>query len=40
MDQSENPVENKNSQPKKVCHRCGGTGLICGHVPVIDSKNC
>jgi hypothetical protein len=25
---------------KKVCGRCGGTGLICGNVPRIDSKNC
>lgn len=25
---------------REVCDRCGGTGLICGHVPVIDSKNC
>ena len=23
-----------------VCDRCGGTGLVCGHVPVIGPGNC
>jgi hypothetical protein len=27
-------------EPREICSRCGGTGLICGHVPVIDSTSC
>ena len=23
-----------------ACNRCGGTGLICGHVPVIGPGSC
>jgi len=22
------------------CERCGGTGLVCGHTPVIGPDNC
>lgn len=25
---------------KEICERCGGTGLICGHIPVISPGSC
>lgn len=24
----------------KICKRCGGTGLVCGHVPTITPGSC
>lgn len=34
------PVPEKTSRSDNTCSRCGGTGLVCGVVPVIGPKNC
>ena len=27
------------SSQKRTCPTCAGTGLVCGHVPVMDARN-
>jgi hypothetical protein len=27
-------------QVEEICKKCNGTGLICGHVPVVGPDNC
>jgi DnaJ-class molecular chaperone len=39
MNTAVQPVEEEKA-PRKTCPTCAGTGLVCGHVPVIDSQNC
>jgi hypothetical protein len=34
------PASLKGPKLDKTCSRCGGTGLVCGVVPVIGPKNC
>lgn len=33
-------VEERRQDQGEVCERCGGTGLVCGHVPVVGPDHC